>query len=388
MRRRWIWPVVWFLVVTAVGAAAILSRDVRGVFTEGAEVVIGWSTRLRDLAATLPETETEERSLGGESASMLVVVGEAGAAAFALVSTGPTGPPSLIVLPQDMLVSVPGFGEYRLGEAMLFEGSELVALSVTNQFGIRIDRVVVLAPGSLAAAFTAPLTVDLAAPFFVDDGSSIVRQLPAGESQVAPDLIEELLVTAGAGDAFEWIQRQGTTWRSILAAVEAEPRVADRLLTPAGAEAADLLVTVAGAEDAVVATLPVERADDGGGRDALTALGDRVDGFIAERLGHLLLHPEGRPRIEILNGNGRIGSTRVVADILIRNGYWLIRTDNADSFDHTDTLVIAQGEASEATAREIVELLGHGLLYLEVRAPSGIIDVSIIVGTDVPTGEG
>ena len=98
--------------------------------------------------------------------------------------------------------------------------------------------------------------------------------------------------------------------------------------------------------------------------------------------------PEGRPRIEILNGNGRIGSTRVVADILIRHGFRLIRTDNADTFDHTDTLVIAQGEAAAAHAREIVELLGHGMLFLEVRAPSGIVDASIIVGTDVPTGEG
>ena len=202
------------------------------------------------------------------------------------------------------------------------------------------------------------------------------------------DLLEELLVAEGTGDPFEWIQRQGTAWRAILGAVEVEPRVADRLLATESADVADLLVTVAGAEDAVVATLPVEPADDGGNRTALTTVGDRIDGFVAERLGHLLLRPEGRPRIEILNGNGRIGSTRVVADILIRNGYWLVRTDNADTFDHTDTLVIAQGSAAEAIAREIVDLLGHGLLYLEVRAPSGIIDVSIIVGTDVPTGEG
>ncbi|HLE38735.1 MAG TPA: LytR C-terminal domain-containing protein [Acidimicrobiia bacterium] len=388
MHRRWIWPTVLFVVVVGVGAAAILRPEVRESFGDVADVVAGWSTRLRDLAATLPETETEERSLGGESASVLLIVGEPGAAAFALVSTGPTGPPSVIVLPQDMLVSIPGFGEYRLADAMLFEGPDLVSLSVTNQFGIRIDRMAVLGPGSVAAAFTAPVAVDLAAPFFVEDGRSIVRQLPAGESQVAPDLLEELLVVEGAGDAFEWIQRQGAAWRAILGAVEAEPRVADRLLASVGGDAADLLVTVAGAEDAVVATVPVERADDGGSRDALSTVNDRVDGFVAQRLGHLLLRPEGRPRIEILNGNGRIGSTRLVADILIRNGYWLIRTDNADTFDHTDTLVIAQGEASEATAREIVELLGHGLLYLEVRAPSGIIDVSIIVGTDVPTGEG
>ena len=368
--------------------ASVLRPEVRLAFEDGADVVSGWSSRIRDLAATLPAAETEERSLTGTSASMLLVVGEPGVAAFALVSVGPSGPPAITVLPQDLLVSVPGFGEYRLGEAMLFEGPSLVELSVTNQFGIRIDRTVTLGPGGFGAAFDGEVAIDLTVPYFVDDGTSVVRQLPAGPSLVSPDLLEELLVTPGAGDAFEWIQRQGAVWRAVLAAVAAEPGIADRLLSSVGGDAADLLVTAAGTPDAVVATLPVELADDGGSRSALSSVGDRIDGFIAERFGHLLLRPSGRPRVEILNGNGRIGSTRVVAGILVRHGYRVIRTDNADTFDHTDTLVIAQGDAAEATAREIVQLLGHGLLFLEVRAPSGIVDVSIIVGTDVPTGEG
>lgn len=387
-RRRVVGLVAAAVVVAGVGIAVVTRAEVRSVMAEGAETVAGWGTRLRDLAATLPQVEAEERSLTGESVSMLVVIGEAEAAAFALVSSGPSAPPAVTVLPQDLLVSVPGFGEYRLGEAMAFEGADLVALSVMNEFGVRIDHTAVLSPGSLAAAFPSPITIDLAVPFFVDDGAGVVRQLPAGESIVDPALLEEILVTAGAGDAFEWIQRQGAVWRSVLAEVEAQPAVADGIAGSTGTAGADLLVTVAGAEDAVVATLPVKGADDGGTRSALTTVGDRIDGFVAERFGHLLLRPEGRPRIEILNGNGRIGSTRVVADILIRHGFRLIRTDNADTFDYTDTLVIAQGEAAAATAREIVDLLGHGLLFLEVRSPSRIVNASIIVGTDVPTGEG
>jgi hypothetical protein len=376
------------LAAGGLAAVAIVQPEVRSALGDGAQVVAGWGSRLRDLAATLPAAETEERSLTGESASMLLIVGEGDTAAFALVSAGPNGPPAVTVLPQDLLVAVPGFGEYRLGAAMVFEGPDLVALAVMNQFGIRLDRTVVLAPGEFASAFSAAVPVDLAVPFFVDDGSSVIRQLPAGESLVDPTLVEELLVTPGAGDAFEWIQRQGAVWRAALTEIAARPAIADALMAGAGSGAADLLLTVAGDQEAVVATLPVELADDGGARSALTTVGNRIDGFIAERFGHLLLRPEGRPRIEILNGNGRIGSTRAVADILVRHGFRLIRTDNADTFDHTDTLVIAQGEAAEPTAREIVELLGHGLLFLEVRAPSGIVDVSIIVGTDVPTGEG
>lgn len=388
MRRKWLAAAGFVLVAGGSAAAIVLVPEVRAGFDDAIDAVAGWSHRLRDLAATVPEAETEERSLEGESASMLLVVGEPGAAAFALVASGPNAPPSLTVLPQDLLLAVPGFGEYRLGEAMLFEGPELVELSVTNQLGIRIDRVVTIPPGSLAVAVAAPVPVELAEPFFVDDGTAVIRQLPAGASVVSPDILEDLLVTVGAGDAFEWVQRQGAAWRSVLAAVAADPGVADRLLVATGPDAADLLVTVAASGDLIVATLPVERAEDTGVGPALALVGDRIDGFVAERYGHLVLRPAGRPAVEILNGNGRIGSTYAVAAILVRHGFRVVRTDNADNFEHTDTLVVAQGEAAEAIAREVVEILGHGLLFLEVRAPSGIVDVSIIVGTDVPTGEG
>jgi hypothetical protein len=388
MRRKWLVATLLVLVIGSVAAAVVFVPAVRDGFDGAVDTVDDWGHRLRHLAATVPEAETEERSLQGESASLLLVVGEPGAAAFALVASGPNAPPSVTVLPQDVLLSVPGFGEYRLGEAMLFEGAELVELSITNQLGIRIDRVVTIPPGGLAAAVGTQMPVELAEPFFVDDGTAVVRRLPAGESLVSPDILEDLLVTPGAGDAFEWVQRQGAAWRSVLAAVAADPGMADRLLVATGPDAADLLVTVAASAEVIVATLPVERAEDTGVGPALSLVGDRIDGFVAERFGHLVLRPEGRPAIEILNGNGRIGSTYAIATILVRRGFLVVRTDNADTFEYTDTLVVAQGESAEAFAREIVEILGHGLLFLEVRAPSGVVDVSIIVGTDVPTGEG
>jgi hypothetical protein len=191
---------------------------------------------------------------------------------------------------------------------------------------------------------------------------------------VSPDLLERLLVEAGDGDPFEFIQRQGAAWRAILEQVAADPRVADRLLAEGGGTpAADLLLSAAAHRGGVVATIPVERAESVAG-SGLAPVSSRSDAFVAERLGHLLIRAEGRPRIEILNGNGRIGTTRVVAEVLVQNGFRLI--------------VIAQGDHAAAAAREIVELLGRGSLFLEVRAPSGVVDVSIIVGDDIPSGEG
>ena len=208
---------------------------------------------------------------------------------------------------------------------------------------------------------------------------------------MTPDFVETLLTNVGSGDEFEWIQRQGSAWRTILSEVELVPGVADRITALGGldaADVADLFVTMAGDPDGLLATIPVGSASWAGGVDALVPAGEQALDFVADRLDHLLLRPAGRPRIEILNGNGRIGTTADIAAILIRDGFRLVRTDNADDFEYEDTLVVAQGEHAEAWSREILELLGRGLLFLEVRAPSGVVDVSIIVGNDIPSGEG
>lgn len=357
------------------------------------EAVGDWSTKLRDLAAAEPQSEVEFRTREGESASVLIVLGsEPNSTAFALLVADPGGPPLLVVLPQDLLVGVPGFGEFRLVDAVTFGGADLAALSVVNQFGIRLDGVVALPSGSVTGGLPGPVVVDLSVPLFVEasDGS-VSRILSAGRTEVTADFVETLLVTAGAGDSFEWIQRQGSAWRSILDAIAESPGTADRIMALGGIDAAlaaDLLVTVAADPDAFLATIPVSSAESSTGAAALVPAGDQADDFLRQRLGHLLLRPGGRPRLEVLNGNGRIGTTAGISAILIRNGFHLVRTDNADDFDYQETLVVAQGSHAEAWAREVVELLGRGLLFLEVRAPSGVVDVSIIVGHDIPSGEG
>ena len=105
------------------------------------------------------------------------------------------------------------------------------------------------------------------------------------------------------------------------------------------------------------------------------------------RLGHLLLRAGERPRVEVLNGNGRIGATRVVAEAVVRRGFRVVRTDNADRFDYATTLVIAQGEEAQEAAREVAGIVGAPAVYLEEAAPSLVVEVSIIVGLDIPAGE-
>jgi len=391
IKARWVTALVVLAVIVLGGYFG------RSLLKSAAEGTVGmvadWSTKLRDLAAAEPRTEVELRSKEGESASVFITLGTgADDAAFALLSADPDGPPMLVVVPQDLLLAVPGFGEIRLVDALVFGGSELAALAVVNEFGIRLDGVAALPSGSISQGLPAPVVIDLSVPLFVEDSDgSVSRILSAGQTEVTPDSVETLLITAGAGDAFEWLQRQGSAWRTILDAVGEAPRIADRITALGGVDAtlaADLLVTVAADPDAFMATVPVSRAESSAGIEVLMPAGDQADDFLRERLDHLLLRPVGRPRIEILNGNGRIGTTEDIAEILVRAGFRLERTDNADAFDYEETLVVAQGDHAEAWAREIVELLGRGLLFLETRAPSGVADVSIIVGHDIPSGEG
>ncbi|MCH7586033.1 MAG: LytR C-terminal domain-containing protein [Acidobacteria bacterium] len=388
-RRRMVVALVIFVAVGGFFGRTQLRIAAENVL----EAVGDWSTKLRDFAAAEPQSEVEFRTREGESASVLIVLGsEPNSTAFALLVADPGGPPLLVVLPQDLLVGVPGFGEFRLVDAVTFGGADLAALSVVNQFGIRLDGVVALPSGSVTGGLPGPVVVDLSVPLFVEasDGS-VSRILSAGRTEVTADFVETLLVTAGAGDSFEWIQRQGSAWRSILDAIAESPGTADRITALGGIDAAlaaDLLVTVAADPEAFLATIPVSSAESSTGAAALVPAGDQADDFLRQRLGHLLLRPGGRPRLEVLNGNGRIGTTAGISAILIRNGFHLVRTDNADDFDYQETLVVAQGSHAEAWAREVVELLGRGLLFLEVRAPSGVVDVSIIVGHDIPSGEG
>ena len=382
------------VVVISVAVGSVFARAQLGTAAENVFEAVGdWSTKLRDLAATEPHSEVESRTRQGESASVFIALGtEPDDTAFALLVADPDGPPLLVVLPQNLLVGVPGFGEFRLVDALVFGGEQLAALSVVNEFGIRIDGVAALPSGSVSGGLPGPVVVDLSVPLFVEapDGS-VSRILSAGRTEVTADFVETLLVTAGAGDSFEWIQRQGSAWRSILDAVGESPGTADRITALGGIDAAlaaDLLVTVAADPDAFLATIPVSSAESSTGAEALVPAGDQADDFLRQRLGHLLLRPGGRPRLEVLNGNGRIGTTADISAILIRDGFHLVRTDNADDFDYEETLVVAQGNHAEDWAREVVEILGRGLLFLEVRAPSGVVDISIIVGHDIPSGEG
>ena len=136
---------------------------------DAATAIHGWATELRDMASALPEGPADEAPSTGVSSSALLALGDQpGSCAFALASVSAEGEVALTLLPQSLLGVVPGYGEFTLAEALAFEDADLVALTVTNVLGVRVDRVLSLAPGSLAAALPAQVATDLPVPLFAE----------------------------------------------------------------------------------------------------------------------------------------------------------------------------------------------------------------------------
>jgi hypothetical protein len=319
---------------------------------------------------------------------VLVTVGDAAdAAGFALLVQDPSGVPELIILPQRLLLQVPGFGEFTSAQALGFGGPGLAELALANELGIRIDDRVDLAQVGLGEA-TSGFVVDVPVELFVTGSDGSRRLIAAGAQRLSAELAELLLVEQGDGDLFDWLLRQEAVWSGLLEAAVADPSIAVAL----GAGAADP-DAVAGLVSAIasggsIESLPLDRVAMGAGENAFVLATERYASYRAGELGHLVVGEGARPRVEILNGNGVAGSGVPLAETLVAEGFYVFRSGNADRFDYEVSLVIAQGEDAVDAARRAAEALGIGEVLLEGTAPSGVVDVSIIVATDLAPKEG
>lgn len=405
---KWAWRVaLGLLIVATVVSGLLVARRVSGPVGDVAtrltdlaadgwdaawETWNGWGTTLQDVAADVPERQIEaQRLLAGSDSILFIVSDDAGEGlSFSLLANADDSSATLALLPPSLFAILPGYGDFSLADAMVFEGAELAALTVSNLLGIRIDAVVEIGPGELAGALDEPVVVDLPIPLVVDQGGGTqVSLAAAGEQARTPDQVETIMVTSGVGTELEWLQRQAAVWQALLEVMGRDPDVAPRLGALAiDADAVTGALAAAAAAEPAVTLLPVTRvavagADEGFKLDAAAAAE-----FVAARMPHVLVREGERPRVEILNGNGRVGTTRAVAESLVRRGFRVVITDNADAFTYDTSIVIAQGREYRAVADEVLAVLGTGELQLELRAPSGVVDVSIIVGQDIPAGEG
>ena len=104
----------------------------------------------------------------------------------------------------------------------------------------------------------------------------------------------------------------------------------------------------------------------------LLGAGDATDDAVADGV-----------RLEVLNGNGRVGVGAEVAELLVPLGHQIVITGNAENFDQRETLVTVRSDDQEllAAAQEIVNTLGVGRVTIS-SIPSTTVDITIVVGAD------
>ncbi|MGD2052341.1 MAG: hypothetical protein PVI35_07690, partial [Acidimicrobiia bacterium] len=311
-RERRVRPIVGAVLVVALIVAGFVSFPwLRDRWND-------WTHELRDRAATLPELRLEEqRTLAGSESMLIVLTDEAQrGVAFALLSRAGDEPATLVLVPAALYDILPGYGDFPLADATVFEGPELARLTVSNMLGVRIDRVMALGPGDFAAAVGSDLEVTLASPLIVEEpGGTPVRVAAEGTLSRPPEVVETIMSTPGTSGAFDWLERQAAVWEALMAAMEHDPELTDRLagFAGTGTETATGILARAAAGDVQVTLLPVVAVSAAGVEDGFKVDPEAASGFVSSRLGHLLLAEGERPRVEILNGNGRILTTRTVA---------------------------------------------------------------------------
>lgn len=85
-------------------------------------------------------------------------------------------------------------------------------------------------------------------------------------------------------------------------------------------------------------------------------------------------------RVIVYNGAGKPGIAGVAAQDLIRGGFRVIDTKNADNFDYATTQIVVQN-GDESTAGGITDILGVGTVTVQL-ADQQVADVIIIIGAD------
>jgi hypothetical protein len=83
----------------------------------------------------------------------------------------------------------------------------------------------------------------------------------------------------------------------------------------------------------------------------------------------------------VQNGSGFAGVGETVADLLVPAGFRVVVSENANTFNHSHTTIIANGSDMVVMARGVRGALGVGRVRLS-RVPSGVGDVTIVVGKD------
>lgn len=273
-------------------------------------------------------------------------------ATFVVVLASGAKQPVALAVPAEVTINVPGQGIGTVGEAAAGGDVGLVGVALENLLGVRLDASVDSTTAELQGAVDALGTVEVADQPLT--GAQAVQYLTTLEPGALPDerflrwqdfldgMLQGLAANPGAVAGFPEVLRP------VLAAGTPEPT--DLYGLPVVDLGAGLL-----------------RPD----QKAMTRLVDE----------HFVRPAADDVRIVVLNGVGVPGIGEEVARILVPEGYRLMSTGNANTFDLKETKIISSSEGDLPAAERARALLGVGRVFLGFQ-PAGLADIWIVVGPD------
>jgi hypothetical protein len=318
--------------------------------------------------ATDTASPIEAAPVGPSSLAVLAVRGDPSLAA--VVGSGGDPPPAAVSLPSEMTFTVPGQGDGTIDEAVELEGPSF-RVAVSNLLGVWVDHYAVMDRDGLVALVDrmGGIGVDLQDEFATEE-----ETLGPGQVRLTGDQVDEYLNVHGRDVELRWqLVLQG------LLAKRALLLPSDLLQTD---DASAVTAILDEAKGSAVQQLPVE--DLGGDLQdpLLKADPEELPGFVSGAFG------EGGGEtipVIVVNGSGEPGVGESVAAKIVPVGFRVVLSQNADRFDHETTAVIASGDEHLEAAQRVQEALGVGEVQV-TRVPSGLADVTIVVGKDYGRG--
>jgi hypothetical protein len=327
-------------------------------------VVLVWLVVRSNGGDTAGPTATESASPSAsiaEGPGQLLAFSVTGApnALLATVGSGGGQPTAAVIMPPALTVIMPGAGEMTTEQLQALPGDSM-RVGVSNVDGSWNRYYAVMTLSSFAGVVDrlGGLTVDLQ-----DVYTSGATVLGPGPTHLTGDQVTTLL-KAQADDT-------AARWADVLTAfLASQPNLQAGDFDDTNDAQGSAATLASGPAD--VQILPTQVV----GGSALIAAQPDTD----EQMTTLFDVPPPL-RAEVRNGNGEPGVGEAVATQIIPAGFRIVLSENADTFDYKTTQIIAAGSDNQVAADQARQALGVGKVIIS-QVPSGLADVTIIVGAD------
>lgn len=307
---------------------------------------------------TVPGAGPAASSAGPSDLAVLSVRG-APHALVAIVGARGGRDPAALVLPPGVTVVAPGQGETTTEGVAALPGPS-VRIALSNAIGGWAEHYGVLDLDALAGAVDRAGGLTVSVPDVVTvDGTAI----GPGESELSGTQVAAYLALEGDDAAARW----ASALDALLATMPLEE--GDIEETDDAGAVLGLLEAAEGAAVEIAPTAPV------------AAQASVLDQPAADELARELFGGRDPVSVVVQNGNGEPNVGEVVAERLLPAGFRVVISQNADNFRHKRTEIAATDAEFVDDADRVRDLLSVGRV-VESQVPSGLADITIVVGRD------